>query len=172
MTETLHITLALVIGVGAAFQTGMIASLGRSRGPTEAAWISLLATLCGLALAFGLQSLRGNRPSLPAPFDGVIIFVIISLLAGAALAVSLRGLDAYLAITGLFGFAYLVAAGFLAPRIGIALFASAVMIGTLAGSVALDHVGAFGGEIQRVSLFRVLGLLALIFGIVLVRSGR
>jgi transporter family-2 protein len=172
MTQTLYIVLALAIGFGASLQTGMIASLGRSRGPTEAAWISLLATLSAVAIVFGLRALRGSPPSLPSPLDSVFIFAGIAALGGLALSVSLRGLSPYLAVTGLFGFAYLVSAGFLAPRLGIALFASAVTAGTLFGSVALDHFGAFGVDVQRASVMRILGLLALVLGVVLVRTGR
>jgi transporter family-2 protein len=172
MTLAIYILLALLIGFGAAVQTGMIASIGRLRGPTEAAWISLLATACFLSIVFAARSLRGNPASLPAPFDGVLVFAAIAVLAALAMAVSLRGLDTYLAVTGLFGFAYLVSAAFLAPRIGIALFASAVTAGTLVGSVALDHWGAFGADVHRVSFMRVAGLLFLILGVVFVRSGR
>src|SRR5262245_31982133 len=66
MTQVLYIGLALAVGLGSAFQAAMITSMGRTRGPTEAAWISLLATLCGLALIFGVRVLRDDPPSLPA----------------------------------------------------------------------------------------------------------
>ncbi len=73
----------------------------------------------------------------------------------------------YLAMTGAsFG------AGWLAPKIGIALFSATVTVGTLAGSVLLDHYGAFGADVQRATLVRVVGLMALFLGVVLVRSGR
>lgn len=172
MTQALYILLAIGVGFGAAFQTGMIASLGRSKGPTEATWISLLATFGAIALAFALASLRNNPPALPSPFNNVIVFAVVGSMAAVALFVSLRGLSPILGLTGLFGFAYLMSAGFLAPRVGIALFASAVTAGTLIGSVALDHVGAFGADVQRVGVVRAAGLAALILGVVLVRTGR
>lgn len=172
MALVAYIMLALLIGFGSAVQVGMIASLARSRGPTEAAWISILASVAVLALVFGLRAVRGDPPSLPSPFNALVTFTIVAGLSGVALAVSLRGLNPVLAVTGVFGFAYLLAAAFLAPRIGIALFASAVTAGTLAGSVLLDHVGAFGADIQRASLVRLAGLFALILGVVLVRTGR
>ena len=153
-------------------QTGLIGSLARSRGPTEATWISLLATLCGLAVIFSARSLAGNPASLPAPLNGLWPFVAIAFLGASAMIVSLKGIGPHYAVTGLFGFAYLVAAGFLAPRIGIALFASAVTAGTLIGSVALDHVGAFGLDPQRASIVKITGLFALVIGVVLVRLGR
>lgn len=172
MTQASYLLFAVTIGFGSAVQTGLIGSLARNRGPTEAAWISLLATLCGLAVIFSARALAGNPASLPSPLNGFAPFVVIAVLGGMAMVVSLRGIGPHYAITGLFGFAYLVAAGFLAPRLGIALFASAVTAGTLIGSVALDHVGAFGLDAQRVSAVKVMGLIALIIGVVLVRTGR
>lgn len=162
----------MAIGFGSAVQTGLIGSLARNRGPTEAAWVSLLATLCGLAVIFSARAIAGNPANLPAPLNGLTPFAIIAVLGGMAMIVSMRGVGPHYAITGLFGFAYLVAAGFLAPRLGIALFASAVTAGTLIGSVALDHIGAFGLDAQRVSVMKLMGLFALIFGVILVRTSR
>jgi transporter family-2 protein len=88
------------------------------------------------------------------------------------LAVSLKGVDAYLGIAGTFGFLYVIGAAILAPRIGVALFVCAVTAGTLAGAVYLDHVGAFGAEVQKLSLVKAAGLVALLAGVILVRFGR
>ena len=172
MTVLLLTLAALLIGLGAAVQLGMVSNIGRLRGPTEAAWINVLATFFGMALVFGVQALRGHPPNLPSPFDNPYVFAGVAAAAAFALSVSMSGLAPYLAIAGVFGFSYLMGAGYLAPRIGIALFASAVTAGTLVGSVALDHYGAFGGEVHRISAMRVSGLVLLVLGVVLVRSSR
>jgi transporter family-2 protein len=172
MTVALLALLALLIGFGASVQLGMISSIGRLRGPTEAAWINVLATFFGMAIVFGLAALRNNPPNLPAPFDNPLVYGGVAMAAAFALLVSMRDLAPYLGIAGVFGFTYLMGAGYLAPRIGLALFASAVTAGTLIGSVALDHYGAFGSEIHRVSVMRVGGLALLIVGVVLVRASR
>ncbi len=172
MAQLLYLAVALLIGLGSAVQVGMLANIGRLRGPMEATWISLLATLGGVGLIFAIRSLRADRPELPSPFDNLFVFGAIGIGAGIALGVSLRGLSPYLAITGLFGFSYLMAAGILVPRIGIALFVSAVTAGTLLGSVALDHVGAFGADVHRLSFLKLLGVMVLFAGVALVRSGR
>ena len=172
MTQVIYIIAAMSVGVGSALQVGLVASMGRLRGPTEAAWINVLGTFGAMALIFGVQSLRSDPPNLPAPFNTIAPFAAAAILASVGLAICIRGLDPYFAIAGLFGFLYLFGAGYLAPRIGIALFASAVTAGTLTASVGLDHIGAFGGDIHRANLVRLLGLAALILGVVLVRSGR
>jgi uncharacterized membrane protein YdcZ (DUF606 family) len=172
MTQALYVIAALAIGAGSAVQISLISALGRERGPTEAAWINVLGTFGGMALVFLLGAVRDDPPNLPAPFNASTTYVATAIVACVALVVCMRGLDPYLAIAGLFGFIYLYGAGYIVPRAGVALFAGAVTAGTLVGSVWLDHVGAFGGEVYRVSALRVLGLLALMAGVVLVRSSR
>ncbi|MPZ49865.1 MAG: hypothetical protein GEU75_11340 [Dehalococcoidia bacterium] len=172
MTIVFLATVALVIGLGSAVQVGLVASLGRERGPVEAAWINVLGTFSGMALVFGIQSLRGNPPNLPSPFDNPLVFVAIALASVFALATSMRGLEVYLGIAGAFGFMYLVGAGYLAPRLGVALFASAVTAGTLIGSVVLDHYGFLGTDVHRVNVLRIFGLMFLVLGVVLVRGNR
>ncbi len=172
MTEALYISFALGIGAVSAVQVSMLASLGRTRGPTEAAWISMLATFIGLALILAARALADDRPQLPSPFDNVAVFGAVVLAGGWALVISLRGLQPSFAFAGIPGIIYIVAAGFLAPRIGIALYVAAVTAGTLFGSVLLDHVGAFGNETQRVGGLRLLGVATLLLGVLLLRGGR
>ena len=172
MTQFLYVVMAMAVGVGSAVQVGLVGQMGRLRGPEEATWISVLGTVTGMALLFSVQSLRNDTPNLPSPFDTLAPFVAIAVLAAAALAIGVRGLDPYMAIAGVFGLLYLFGASFLAPRVGIALFVGAVTAGTLVASVGLDHFGAFGGVVQRISVVRVVGLVALLAGVMLLRSGR
>ncbi len=172
MTQLLYVLMAMGVGVGSAVQVGLVGQMGRLRGPTEASWISVLGTVTCMAFVFTVQSLRQEAPNLPSPFNTVAPFAVIAAFAATGLVIGVRGLDPYLAITGVFGLLYLFGASFLAPRIGIALFVGSVTAGTLLASVGLDHVGAFGGLVQRISMVRVLGLLTLFVGVLLIRSGR
>ena len=153
-------------------QISLLSALGRDRGPTEAAWINVLGTFGGMAVVFLIGSFRSEPPTLPSPFNQPATYVAAAVVACIALVVCMKGLDPYLAIAGLFGFIYLYGAGYIVPRAGVALFAGAVTAGTLIGSVWLDHVGAFGGEVYRVNAMRVVGLVALMAGVLLVRSTR
>ena len=45
-----YMALALLIGMGLATQVTMISAMGRLRGPLEATWVSLLATVAGFTL--------------------------------------------------------------------------------------------------------------------------
>ena len=172
MTGAVYMALALVIGVGGAVQISMLAALGRDRGPTEAAWVSILGSVVGMALLLAARAARGDAPLLPGPLDRLVPQLLIFALSGGLLALSLRGVEPYFAVIGLFGIAYIVGAAVIVPEIGIALFFGAVTAGTLLGALTLDHAGAFGAEPQHITAFRLAGVAVLMLGVVLVRAGR
>jgi uncharacterized membrane protein YdcZ (DUF606 family) len=171
MGQLLALAVTLLIGLGFSVQTSMLGSVARQRGSTEAAWMSLLATMAGLAVLFGVRALRGEPPLLPAPLDRAWIYAVIAVAAGVALILTMRNLDPYFAVAGLFGLAMIVGMGALAPRLGVALFLSALVAGQLIGGLAMDQLGAFGGSVHRVGALRVAGVGALLLGVVLVRGG-
>jgi transporter family-2 protein len=170
MSNLLPILAALSIGLGAAVQTGMLGALGRARGPSEASWLSILATATALAAILAYRLLRGETLALPAPFDRVAVFVVAALVTGVALLLTIRGLPPYYAITGLFGLAFIIGAATIVPRIGIALFLSATIAGQLLGALVLDQIGAFGGAVQPLSVMRVGGAAFLLIGVAMVRG--
>jgi uncharacterized membrane protein YdcZ (DUF606 family) len=169
MTTTLYLSLAVIVGLGAATQSALLASMGREKGPYEGTWINMLAAIGGLSVLFVLRSMTGRPPMLPAPFNHAATFAACIVLFGVALAISVRGLDPIYAITGLFAIAYLLGIGYGAPKIGIALFVAGVTLGQLAGSLAFDHAGVFGLDVHRVSVARVAGLGAVLAGVLIVR---
>lgn len=172
MTAWVGIILAIAIGLGSAVQTAMLGALGRGRGPTEAAWVSLLGSVVGISLVMLARHLRGEAPSLPAPLDRSWAFAAV--FAGTALimALSLRGFGPYYALTGFFGVAFIAGAAYLVPSLGVALFFGATTAGAVVGALAVDHVGAFGAAPTPVSLARVGGLVLIVVGVVVVRAVR
>jgi transporter family-2 protein len=169
MTNTLYLALAVIVGVGAATQSALLAAMGREKGPYEGTWINMLAAIGGLALLFVARGIGGRAPMLPAPFNSAATFAVVVVVAGIALAISVRGLDPIYAITGLFAIAYLLGIGYGAPKIGIALFVAGVTLGQLAGALAYDHVGVLGLDVHQISLSRVAGLGLVLAGVVIVR---
>jgi transporter family-2 protein len=170
MTQVLYIMLAISAGLGSAVQTALLGSLSRERGSFEASFISSLASVGALAFVLGMRTTREPHPNLPSPFDMIVPFAGIALISAVSLALAIRGVPSYLAITGLFGFYYLFSASLVAPRIGIALFAASVTAGTLIGAVVLDHYGAFGATVQRMDGVKVVGIFALLTGVFLIRG--
>jgi transporter family-2 protein len=172
MTQTLYVVAALLVGMGSSVQVAFISQMGKLKGASEATWINTMGALIGICLGIIVDTMRKDTPDFPAPFNNVFTFAGILVIAAICLVISVRGLTPYLAISGLFGFIYVFGAGFLAPKIGVALFSTTVTAGTLTGAVILDNFGAFGIDIHRATLMRVGGLLVMFLGVVMVRSGR
>jgi transporter family-2 protein len=167
----LYLLAAMGVGVCAATQAVMLAAIGREKTPYEATWINMVAAIAGIALVLVARGIGGRTPLLPAPFDRLALFAAIAALGLIALAVSVKGLEPYYAITGFFALAYLLGIGFAAPKIGVALFLVGVTFGQLGGAVVYDHVGAFGNTVREAGALRVLGIGVVLVGAVMVRFG-
>ena len=111
----------------------------------------------------------GDDLDLPAPLQRAEFWLATTALAAVLLALSMRGLAPGYAVAGLFGLA-LIGAAILIPRIGVAQFAIGLTAGSLVGSLALDHTGAFGAEIRPVTLMRLAGVGLALTGALLVRA--
>lgn len=169
MTNTLYLLAAVIVGVCAATQASMLGAMGREKSPYEATWINMLAAIAGIALILVVRGISGRAPMLDVPFNHAAAFVGVAVIAAIALAISVRGLEPYYAITGVFAIAYLLGIGYAAPRIGIALFLAGVTVGQLGGAMAYDHVGAFGSAVHSASAVRILGMGAVLAGALVVR---
>jgi len=172
VSEAVWIAVVVSLGVTQALQIALLGAMNRARGPAEAAYISILGTLAGLTLALTIRSLMGSRPALPAPLDQPAVTGAVALASGALLALGLRGLPLGYAVTGLTAVPYLLAASYLAPKIGVGLFLAALIAGQLGGGVVLDHFGLLGAATRPIDLIRVVGVVALLTGVVLVRGFR
>src|SRR3954452_8212563 len=172
VSDAVWIVVVVSLGVTQALQIALLGAMNRARGPAEAAYISILGTLAGLTLALTIRSLQGSRPTLPAPFDHPALTGAVALASGTLLALGLRGLPLGYAVTGLTAVPYLLAASYLAPRIGVGLFLAALITGQLGGGVVLDHFGVLGAATRPIDPTRVLGVAALLTGVVLVRGFR
>jgi bacterial/archaeal transporter family-2 protein len=171
MTEALYILLAFVVGFGSAFQVAMLGDLRGERGSFEASWVNTLGAGTSVAIAIVILGLaKIDPPDLHSPFDKTWVYALAGVAGIVALAFAAQGLPVYLAFVGFFGFSYVLASAFLGPRIGIALYISAVTAGTLIGGVGLDHYGAFGNQVVRVDGLKLLGLCFLMAGVVLIRG--
>lgn len=172
MSDAIWIAVVVSLGVTQAVQVALLGELNRARGPAEAAYISILGTLAGLTLALAIRGLMGSRPALPPPFDHPALTGAVALASGTLLALLMRGLPAGYALTGLTAVPYLLAASYLAPKIGVGLFLGALIAGQLGGGVVLDHFGVLGTATRPIDAIRVLGVAALLTGVVLMRGFR
>lgn len=132
--------------------------------------MSMLGTLSGIAVVLAASALGGRILALPAPFDGAVVVVVLAVLAVSVLFSSSRHLPAYFAGTGLFATAGLVGSAFLIPRMGLAPLFAAWTLGTVAGTLVVDHIGAFGMPPISVTAQRLLGVGLVALGTILVRT--
>jgi transporter family-2 protein len=168
----LFIGVAVSVGVTSALQIAMLGAIARERGGFEATWISMLASLAGMAGVLLASALAGRQPLLRAPFDRSAVYGFFVALMLVALVLASRGLPAYLALTGFLPVPYLLAASFIGPRIGLGVFLGAIIAGQLIGGIVLDHIGAFGADPRRVDAVRLLGAAVLVVGVILIRGRR
>lgn len=166
------LALTVTVGVTSALQVAMLGAIARERAGYEATWVSLLASLAGMAGVFLATALAGREPLLAKPFNRPAIYGFFVALLLVALVLASRGLPWYLALTGFLPVPYLLAASFIGPRLGLGLFLGAIIAGQLMGGIALDHIGAFGATARRVDAIRVLGVVALLVGVLLIRGRR
>lgn len=71
---------------------------------------------------------------------------------------------------GIFGVIYIVLAIILIPRLGAATVLALIVTGQLLASITIDHFGLFGVPQQPADLYRIIGALMLLGGVVLIRS--
>lgn len=164
--------IAFAIGIASATQIAMVGALSRQRGIPEATWISMLATITGIALVIGVRAWRGETPALPSPITPAGLFLVVSGIAAVLLVLSLRGLAPYYGITGLFAVAFLLGTAAVVPKIGVALFFIVNASGSLLGAVIFDHIGAFGAVPNPVTPMRLIGFVVVLAGILVVRFAR
>ena len=58
----------------------------------------------------------------------------------------------------------------LAPRLGVAMTFSLIVLGQMLITLVIDHFGLLGVPVQQVTLSRVAGILLVIGGVVLIRK--
>lgn len=164
------IAVALMAGGVNTLQLALLTGIRGERGPLGATWISMLASLGGMALLLGGVLLFQESIRLPAPFTTWWVFALLGAGFTAMLLIAGWGLPWYLVATGALSIPYLIAAAWAGQRIGLGVYLATVVTGQLTTSVFLDHIGAFGLTQRPVDPLRLAGVLALIAGVVLIRG--
>ena len=140
----------------------------------------LMAVVAGamLAVQAGLNSAIGKAVSSPV-YGALISFVTggIALLAyclvtGVQLNTLRRAFELpwYYWLGGVLGGFYVFAIIVLAPRLGVAVTIALTVAGQMIFSLVIDHFGLLGIPAHPVNWYRVLGIAAIIGGVVMLRS--
>lgn len=71
-------------------------------------------------------------------------------------------------IGGLFGVVFVLATVFASPKLGAGLFVALIVTASTVTSLALDHFGLMGFEVQQASLGRIAGGVLMVVGVVFI----
>lgn len=165
-----YIGIAISAGAINALQLAMIGGLTRERGGFEATFISMLASLGGLALLMGAMYFLGRELALPDFFRTPWPFALLSAVMFWSLLVAAAGVPHYYVLTGLTSIPYLLAAAFVGPRLGLGVYFAAIVTGQMSASLVVDQIGAFGADIRTIDLSRIAGVAFLVLGVILIRG--
>ncbi|MEH2251251.1 DMT family transporter [Nostoc sp.] len=142
----LFLVFALLAGTMLPTQAGINAQLAKQLGhPLLAATVSF---------SFGTLAL--------------LLFTVMSHLSLPALG-RLIQIPWYLWLGGLLGVIYLTATIVLAPLLGAATMIGLIILGQMLAAITLDHFGLVGFPVHPLSLWRVVGVILLITGVVFVQ---
>ena len=72
---------------------------------------------------------------------------------------------------GVLGGVYVALSLYLLPRLGVALVLALVIVGQMTTSLVVDHLGLFGVQQHAISPLRLLGALALVGGVAMIKVG-
>jgi len=140
-----YLLLAVAVGAGVAVQSGVNAQLRLYLGyPAFAALTNFVVGT--LALLVFLLAIREPWPTLGA----------------------MKTAPAWTWIGGLLGAFYVASTIIVAPKMGAASMFALVIAGQVGMSLLLDHFGWIGFAAHPISLWRVVGALFLVVGVVLV----
>lgn len=170
MEQLLYIAIAISAGTINALQLAMIGGLTRQRGGFASTFISMLASVGGLAVILGGMLLLGKNLSLPELFRSPWSFLALAIVMSIFLLAAAHGLPPYYLLTGLTAVPYLLAAAFIGPRLGLGVYFAAIISGQMAGSLLFDHIGAFDAGIRPVDATRLAGVVLLVVSVVLIRG--
>lgn len=144
--RSIFLVVALLTGTLLPIQAGINAQLTKQLGhPLLAATVSFSIG----TLALGLFALISHL-SLPA-FGRLI------------------QIPWYLWLGGLLGVTYLTVTIILAPLLGAATLIALIVMGQMIAAIALDHFGLVGFPVHPLSLWRMIGAILLVTGVVFVQ---
>jgi transporter family-2 protein len=82
---------------------------------------------------------------------------------------TLRHVPLYGYLGGFIVASYVIAITFLAPRLGVGNSIRLVVTGQIVAAVIIDHVGAFGAVVQRLTIGRTIGVVLMIVGVIVAK---
>ena len=147
MSKELFVALAFLAGVAITFQSGINAELNTlTRNPVVSTLISFLAGTLLLVLIISVTT-PGGFKQMPVP----------------------NASNWWKFIGGFLGALYVCTVIVTFPKLGAATTLSLIIAGQLVSAVVFDHYGFLGFAVKTINIYRVIGILMIIGGVLLVR---
>lgn len=142
-----YFLLVFIAGIGVTLQLGVNSQLRQVVGsPVLSALVSFLVGTSAL-LVYVLATARNTLPALE----------------------TFRGIAWWKYAGGMLGAFYITTVIIAAPRIGAANVLALIVAGQLLAALACDHFGWIGFTVQPVTIYRVLGALLIMAGVLLMQ---
>jgi transporter family-2 protein len=144
----------------------------------KAIWI-IMALIAGafLPIQAGLNSRMGKAIESPAYASmisfitgAIAVFIYIIVTRQHVSWAGLKTVPAYAWLAGALGAFYVTTVILAFPRIGPALTFGLVVLGQMVIAVALDHFNILVAHQQSINIWRILGILLIVAGVIMVRK--
>lgn len=159
-------------GALAAIAIAMVGAVGRERGGEEATWLHLATLIAGMSAVVTVMAVRGTAPRFPHPLNRSWVIAAVAVTFAAIAIVSVRGIAWYYLASGVTSVAVFLLITWLIVRVNLAFYFASNTLGTVAGSLVLDEIGAFGAPEQSITLARAAGVVLIAAGVVAVRTAK
>jgi hypothetical protein len=159
-------------GALAAVAIAMVGAVGRERGGEEATWLHLATLVAGMCAVVTVMAVRGKAPGFPRPLNRGAVIGAVGIGFGTIALISVQGIAWYYLLSGVFSVAVFLLMTWLLVRVNLAFFFASNTLGTVAGSLVLDEIGAFGAPEQSITLARAAGVVLIAAGVVAVRTAK
>lgn len=136
-------------------------------------YLYVLTMFLGVILAVHL-AMNGKVGSvINNPRVGNAVFWCIGAVAAVAIGISgwkagalapLKDVNPWLLTAGVLGAALVFAIAWLIPQIGAGPVMITLLAGQIVGGIVMSHFGWLGSPIQPVTLFKIIGVLVMVFG--------
>ncbi len=140
----------------------LIAFIAGALLPVQAAFNARMGKISGSPMVAAFVSFAVGTVAL-------LIYLLISK-QQVSFANTARETPWYVWFAGILGCFYVASSVMLLPRLGVALTFGLVIFGQLIVALIIDHFGLFGAVIKTINIYRVLGIVLLVTGVVLIRK--
>jgi len=166
----ISLALAFAFGIALTLNAAITGAVSRARGGREASLLTPISALSVIAVLLAWIAYDEGSTTLPVPFEALAVTLVLIPLAWLLLWLVVRGLPLWYGCAGFLNGLGLVFVPRFVEDLGLALYFSALTLGSCSGALLFDHFGLLGFARRKASFARAGGLALAGVGVVLVRA--